>query len=103
VQHASIRSVVFDPSLINPAYPDYDRMRQIVQESLAPAAALPAAAPDDAPSTGAAASATEPSSTVPAAPSTAAGPATDVGDACAYDAAQAEKALAQGQPPTKNG
>jgi LCP family protein required for cell wall assembly len=99
VQDASIRSVVFDPSLIDPAYPDYDLMRQIVDEALAPAAA----APDDAPQTGVAAASTTPPATDPAASAPAEDPAADVGDACAYDAAQAEEALAAGEPPTKNG
>jgi len=30
-------------------------------------------------------------------------PATDVGDACAYDPARAQEALDQGEPPTKDG
>ena len=99
VQDASIRSVVFDPSLIDPAYPDYDLMRQIVQRSVAP----PMASPDETPSTASDAPSTTPSTTDAPAPSTAEDPAADVGDACAYDPAQAEAALARGKPPTKNG
>jgi LCP family protein required for cell wall assembly len=93
VKDATTRSVVFDETLISPAYPDYDRMRQIVQDTLAPAAATSSAgapAPDAAPTSG------------PAAP-TAQGPAADVGDACAYDPVRAQLALDAGEPPTKNG
>ena len=91
VKDATTRSVVFDPSLIDPAYPDYDRMRQIVHAALAPASDTAASSGPAAPTTGA------------AAPTTAAGPAADVGNACAYDAATAQKALAAGQPPTRRG
>ena len=31
---APVRSVVFDQTVINPAYPDYAKMRSIVQETL---------------------------------------------------------------------
>jgi len=100
VQDAPIRSVVFDPSVINPAYPDYDLMRRLVQEALAPP---PSPAPDDA--------SEEPTSS---APSTSASPTesgeqpseepvAEVADACAYDRAQADEALAAGQPPTHGG
>ncbi len=94
VKDAEIRSVVFDETLIDPAYPDYDRMRQIVQDSLTAPAAPSSSAP--APSTSAA-----PSESVSPAP--AQNPVADVGDACAYDPAQAQEALARGEPPTKNG
>ncbi len=94
VKDAPLRSVVFDPSVIDPAYPDYDRMRQIVRDVMAPA---PPAAPDDAAESGAPAT--------PAGPPPVGEPApvTDVGDACGYDRAQAEEALAAGKPPTRGG
>jgi LCP family protein required for cell wall assembly len=96
VKDANVRSVVFDEKLIKPAYPDYRKMRQTVQDALAPPAA---AAKSSAPSSSAS------SSTVAASPSDAATPApvTDVGDACKYDPARAHQALAAGQPPTKKG
>jgi LCP family protein required for cell wall assembly len=99
VKDATTRSVVFDESLIDPAYPDYDEMRRIVEEALAPPSD---GAATDAPSTG------SPSSSSPAAPTTVPpaateDPATDVGDACAYDPARAQEALDQGEPPTKGG
>jgi polyisoprenyl-teichoic acid--peptidoglycan teichoic acid transferase len=94
VKDAEIRSVVFDETLIDPAYPDYDRMRQVVQESLTSPAAPSSSAP--APGTSAAPS----ESAAPAPPQN---PVADVGDACAYDPTQAQEALAQGEPPTKNG
>jgi hypothetical protein len=70
-------------------------MRQIVRGALAPSA-------------GAASSTSAPTSSSSAAPSTdAAGPAAapdpvaDVSDACRYDPARAQQALAAGEPPTK--
>jgi len=96
VKDASVRSVVFDAALIDPAYPDYDQMRQIVQSAIAPPADdAPASSTPAPPSSGAA----EPTTTGEA---PAADPVTDVGDACAYDRAAAEEALAQGEPPTKS-
>ncbi len=103
VKDAEVRSVVFDTSLIDPAYPDFDRMRQIVQESLTTAPAPPAPAP--APGTNA--SGADPSAEVPNGsppePVEGAAPASDVADACAYDPAQAQAALDAGEPPTRSG
>jgi LCP family protein required for cell wall assembly len=97
VQEAEVRSVVFDASVIDPAYPDYDLMRQLVQQAIEPAPAT------DAPSGGSPATETgAPVTTDPATPATGEDPAADVGDACAYDEAQAEAALEAGEPPTKN-
>jgi polyisoprenyl-teichoic acid--peptidoglycan teichoic acid transferase len=110
VKDASVRSVVFDVTVIEPAYPDYDRMRQIVQEAIAPAAA-----PDDAPASSSepangSASSSAPedeesssptASSAPAASEPPAGAAADVRDACAYDPVRAQEALAAGEPPTK--
>jgi LCP family protein required for cell wall assembly len=97
VKDATIRSVVFDESLIDPAHPDYDRMREIVREAIDP---VPAA--DDASE---ASSSPPPSAAAeesgPAVRTTAEDPAADVGDACAYDRARAEEALAEGRPPTR--
>lgn len=99
VKDAGIRSVVFDDTVINPAYPDYDRIRALVQQALAPAAATPSASASPSPTPA-------PVTTAPAATPTAAGnggAVSDVGDACAYDPAQAAAALAAGQPPTRRG
>jgi LCP family protein required for cell wall assembly len=96
VKDASVRSVVFDPSLIDPAYPDYDLMRQIVQDSISPPAPAADAPADTTASTSA-------RTTEVAAPSPSAGPAADVADACAYDPARAQEALAAGEPPTRGG
>ncbi len=96
VKDASIRSVVFDATLIDPAYPDYDRIREIVQDALAPS--TPTGDDSSAPgSPSASASSAPPAPTTPAPDA----PDADVGDACAYDAAQAQEALAQGEPPTR--
>jgi LCP family protein required for cell wall assembly len=100
VKDAGIRSVVFDDTVINPAYPDYDRIRALVQEALHPRTA--AAATTTAPP---APSSSPPAATPAATPSPAGngGSATEVDDACAYDPAQAEAALQAGQPPTRGG
>src|SRR4051812_26996983 len=101
VKDADVRSVVFDVNLINPAYPNYGRMRQIVQEALAP----PPAPADDTPSqrkpSDTPTSSPSPATTEPAAPTTSAGPAADVGNACAYDPVRAAEARAKGEPPTR--
>jgi hypothetical protein len=98
VKDAGVRSVVFDATLINPAYPDYDQMRQIVRDSLATASA---------PSSAASGSSAPTSSAAPtsggAAPPAAPNPVADVGDACKYDPVRAQQAIAAGEPPTKNG
>jgi LCP family protein required for cell wall assembly len=100
VQEANIRSVVFDATLIDPAYPDYDLVREVVEQAIEPAPASsdgsPATETSSAPPTTDATTGSE-------APTTGADPAADVGDACAYDAAQAEEQLAAGEPPTKGG
>jgi LCP family protein required for cell wall assembly len=98
VKDAGIRSVVFDPSLIDPAYPDYDRMRQLVQETLDPSASGSSASASTAPE-----AASVPTAGSTAAPTTGGDPASDVADACAYDPVKAQEALAAGEPPTKHG
>ncbi|MGY1740564.1 MULTISPECIES: LCP family protein [unclassified Blastococcus] len=98
VKDAQVTSVVFDNSVIDPAYPDYDAMKVIVLGALSPAP-LPSTTPEseapggsEAPETSAAPTDGE---TPPAAP------IADVGDACAYDAEQAAEAIAAGEPPSK--
>jgi LCP family protein required for cell wall assembly len=86
VKDTPLRSVVFDETLIDPAYPDYDAMRQIVRDTLTPPR-------DDAAESTAPATPTE--------PAPAPDPAADVSDACAYDRVQAEAALADGKPRTR--
>ncbi|MGY1652316.1 LCP family protein [Geodermatophilus sp. SYSU D01119] len=100
VKDAEVRSVVFDTSLIDPAYPDYPKMRQIVQETLAGTAT---SAPAPAPAPGTSASGAEVPNGSPPQPVEGAAPAADVADACAYDPAQAQAALAAGEPPTRRG
>jgi LCP family protein required for cell wall assembly len=103
VKDANVRSVVFDADLIDPAYPDYDEIRSIVEDSLA--APTPAEATPDTPAPSSPAEPTEPTETTePSEPTEPAeNPLADVGDACAYDEVQAEEALAEGEPPTRNG
>ncbi|TKJ22902.1 LCP family protein [Blastococcus sp. CCUG 61487] len=107
VKDADIRSVVFDPSVIDPAYPDYDEIRRIVFAALmtpdGPDSATPP--PDDAgdgdpvgtggaPQSGSTATPSTSTTEPPVRPS-------DIGDACAYDRAQAAEARAAGKPPTR--
>jgi LCP family protein required for cell wall assembly len=103
VKDAEIRSVVFDDSVIDPAYPDYDRIRGIVAEALTPGAA-------DAPDEGSEEPVDGDAPATPTAPPSAGGEVpeppvapSDVQDACAYDREAAELALLAGMPPTKNG
>ncbi|HEV7210950.1 MAG TPA: hypothetical protein VGN47_04475 [Blastococcus sp.] len=100
MKDASIRSVVFDQSLINPAYPDYDKIRRIVAGAVSPAPATASSAA--ASGIGAAPSTVSPgaSATPSGAPPTT-DPVADVKDACAYDPAQAAAARAAGEPPTR--
>jgi polyisoprenyl-teichoic acid--peptidoglycan teichoic acid transferase len=99
VKDAEVRSVVFDDTVIDPAYPDYDRIRAIVDEALDPTPAADDAAngtptPTPTPAAG--------SPTVaPGGPTAEPGAATDVTDACAYDPARAAEARAAGEPPNK--
>ena len=99
VKDAKIRSLVFDTSLITPAYPDYDLMRRLVDEALNPPPADDASG--SAPSTTASSSPSDPAETPSAEPTKAA--VDDVEDACAYDPAQAEKARQEGEPPSRYG
>ncbi|RFU18946.1 LytR family transcriptional regulator [Geodermatophilus marinus] len=100
VKDATVRSVVFDTSLIDPAYPDYDRIRRIVDDALEapPADDAPAPPPEPTePTTAAPPSGESP----PPAPEDGSAPITEVGDACAYDPAQARAAREAGEPPTR--
>ena len=45
VKDAGIKSVVFDDSVIKPAYPDYDKMRSLVEDALHPPAPGASAGP----------------------------------------------------------
>jgi polyisoprenyl-teichoic acid--peptidoglycan teichoic acid transferase len=98
VKDAEVRSVVFDNTLIDPAYPDYALMRQVVQDAIDPPAS-PAQNSSPAPD-----GTTPPADTGTAGetPPPSQAPVADVADACAYDSARAEAALAEGEPPTRN-
>src|SRR4051794_32755855 len=110
VKDAEVHSVVFDNSVIDPAYPDYDRMRQIVSTALDPSAASSTApappgstAPPSTGSTAPPSTGSTASASAGATPPPSTSPVADVGDACAYDAAQAQAALAAGKPPIRRG
>ena len=98
VKDAGIKSVVFDDSVIKPAYPDYDKMRSLVEDSLHPPSPGASSGPATTASSSAAASGNAAAGTSASAPSS---PAVDTTDACAYDPAAAQAALAKGEPPTK--
>jgi polyisoprenyl-teichoic acid--peptidoglycan teichoic acid transferase len=104
VKDAPVRSLVLDTSVIDPAYPDYDEIRQLVEDALDPPApavgegdgSSVTAAPSPAPSTEA-----EPSDPAqPPTPQPGRDPVDDVTDACAYDPEAAADARAEGEPPT---
>jgi len=100
VKDTGIRSVVFDDTVISPAYPDYDKIRALVLQALSVPSDTSSA--PTAPSS--AASAAPTSGTAPptsAAVTTGADPVANVSAACAYDPVQAQQALAAGQPPTR--
>jgi LCP family protein required for cell wall assembly len=102
VKDANVRSVVFDVNLIDPAYPDYDLIRSIVEDALA--APTPAdSTPDTTAPSSPAAEPTEPAEPTTAEPvEPAEDPLADVSEACAYDEEQAEAAIAEGEPPNRN-
>jgi LCP family protein required for cell wall assembly len=105
VKDAGIRSVVFDDTVINPAYPDYARIRALVQEALRPAptggdTTAPATSPSATSAAPAPATSTAPLSAAPA-PAGNGGVPSQVTDVCAYDPAQAAAALAAGEPPNQ--
>ena len=100
VKDAGIRSVVFDDTVITPAYPDYDRIRTLVQEALDPDQPSSGGGDTTAPATSAAlppATSSAPLSAVPS-PAGNGGIPAQVSDACAYDPAQAAVALTAGEP-----
>jgi LCP family protein required for cell wall assembly len=105
VKDAGIRSVVFDDTVINPAYPDYDRIRALVREALAPATGTTAPATPSAPASSAPppAAATPPPAAATPPPGGNDGVAAEVADACAYDPVQAQAARDAGEPPTRRG
>jgi polyisoprenyl-teichoic acid--peptidoglycan teichoic acid transferase len=116
VKDAGIQSVVFDDSIIRPAYPDFDLIRTVVQDALlstptpTPSAAPPAGSGTDSGSgtdtdsgTGTSGGAGTPA---PGGDTTTSGgstpsPVTQAADACAYDPIAAQEALDEGEPPTR--
>jgi anionic cell wall polymer biosynthesis LytR-Cps2A-Psr (LCP) family protein len=106
VKDAQVRSVVFDNTLINPAYPDYDQIRSITAQALSAPAASSTSPSSTSPSSTSPSPSTTATPTSPSAgeaPPPSGSPVTDVGDACAYDPAKAQAELAQGKPPSKAG
>lgn len=102
IKDASVRSLVFDDTVITPAFPDYDLIRSYVETALADPVAN--GEPEPSPTS------TTPSTTAP--PSSSTDPtddptvvpgAEDITSLCAYDALAAEEAIAAGEPPTRRG
>jgi LCP family protein required for cell wall assembly len=103
VKGAGIQSVVFDDSVIRPAYPDYDVIRSTVQQALSTTPS-PTPTPVEQAPAGGAAPATGTGATLAEEPAPAAAsqsPVTNAADACAYDPVMAQEALDEGEPPTK--
>jgi LCP family protein required for cell wall assembly len=101
VKDAPVRSLVLDTSVIDPAYPDYDVVRQLVRDALDPPAP---AGPDDGGEEPTAAPSTDAEPSDPAevpTPEPGQDPVDDVQDACAYDPKAAAQARAEGEPPTR--
>jgi LCP family protein required for cell wall assembly len=100
VKDAGIKSVVFDDTVIKPAYPDYNKMRSIVEDAIHPPAPGSSSGPTStAPTATATTAGGSAAQTAASAPTS---PAVDTKDACAYDPVAAQKALAKGEPPTKH-
>jgi hypothetical protein len=108
VKGAGIKSVVFDDSVIKPAYPDYNKMRSLVEDAIHPPSPGASSGPTStvAPGTTADTTAgttagTAPGGATASAPASApTSPAVDATDACAYDPVAAQQAIDKGQPPT---
>jgi LCP family protein required for cell wall assembly len=100
VKDAGMQSVVFDDSVIRPAYPDYDEMRTIVQDTLVGPPAPPAAPAVPAPTS---AAATDSGTTDTGSSDATSTPVANAKDACAFDPVQAQEELDKGEPPVKRG
>lgn len=116
VKDAEVRSLVLDDDVIDPAYPDYDEIRVLVQEAITGPPPAPASSAASAPAAPAPAEASADPAQIPpdqVDPSTAPepevsasgdpGPVDAVADACAYDPVRAQAALDEGEPPTYGG
>jgi LCP family protein required for cell wall assembly len=111
VKDAGITSIVFDDTVIRPAYPDFDLIRQHVQDAISGPPAPAATDTDSGSGAGSGTAAPAPSgesssgSTDEASDGGSAAatdsPAVDVADACAYDAVMAQEAMDEGEPPTR--
>jgi LCP family protein required for cell wall assembly len=101
VKDAGVRSLVLDTSVIDPAYPDYDRIRQLVDRALNPPASSNGDGSSSSPSTSAGAPPKDPAQDPT--PDADENPVDDVQDACAYDPQQAAEARAAGEPPSRFG
>jgi len=105
VKDAGIQSVVFDDSIIRPAYPDFDAIRTVVTDALltaptpSPTSTPPAGSGTDSSAGGDAGTAAPGGDTTSSGASPS--PVTQAADACAYDPVQAQEALDEGEPPTR--
>jgi len=97
VKDAEIRSLVFDDTVITPAYPDYDLIRSFVDTALAD----PVANGEPAPPTTPAPTTTPPPPDPEEEAPTVTPEAEDVTSLCAYDPVAAQAALDEGKPRTR--
>ncbi|MGY1807361.1 LCP family protein [Blastococcus sp. SYSU D00669] len=107
VKDAGIQSVVFDDTVIRPAYPDFDLIRSIVASAIGAAPAGGTATGTGTTTTGTTGTTTTGTTgtttgtTGTASTGAATGAVDDAADACAYDPVAAQEALDEGKPPTK--
>ncbi|MGB9376623.1 MAG: LCP family protein [Mycobacteriales bacterium] len=92
IKKGTVKSLVFDNHIITSSNPDYDLIRAKVREALNPAP--PAAVSSTAPSPAAGSRASPQPHTSP-------GVAEGLGSSCSYDPLLAQRALLQGEPPTR--
>src|SRR3954453_15960453 len=97
VKDAGIKSVVFDDSVIKPAYPDYDKMRSLVEDAIHPPAPSSSSGPT---ATGSNTTSESGGTTAPPAGASSS-PAVGAAHAWAHDPVAAQKARDAGEPPTK--
>jgi polyisoprenyl-teichoic acid--peptidoglycan teichoic acid transferase len=103
VKEAGIRSVVFDDSVIKPAYPDYDKIQGLVEDALHPPAPGSSTGTTGTAPTGTTAGTATGGAATDTSGSAPTSPAVSATDACAYDPVAAQEALDEGEPPTKSG
>lgn len=101
IKDAEVTSIVFDDTVITPAYADYDQIRALVEAAIDPQPP-PAASTSAPPSTETALPTDTADPTGTAVPTEAIGKPEELGSSCAYDPIVAGEALSEGEPPTRS-